>query len=65
MYSIIPSPFIHKSLYTSFPLFKKLCSYYHRPISNYLYKENYNSIDLLIEPIDSTIDELRYKRRLI
>lgn len=51
-----------ESLFTSFPFLKKLYSYRYSFFYNYSSQYKYNSIDLLIEPIDPIIDELRYKR---
>jgi len=51
---------LSKSFYT-FTLVKKIYPYFNYLHFNYLY-ETIHSIDLLIEPIDPIIDELRYRR---
>lgn len=45
-----------------FPLFKKIYTPDYYIIFQPFVQNNKNNIDILLEPIDSTLDEIRYRR---
>jgi hypothetical protein len=46
----------------AFTFFKKIYSYNYYILFQPLVQDNTDNIDLLLEPIDSIMDELRYRR---